>query len=65
MSQKWSAAIHRSASAGLPLVTVPLLRDAGLPAHVFYELLGFNTPDPQKRVDEARAQARQTNRRSG
>ena len=40
------------------LVTVPLLREAGLAAHVFYELLGFNTPDPQKRVEDARAQAR-------
>lgn len=42
------------------LVTVPLLRDAGLAAHVFYELLGFNTPDPQKRVQDARAQAHET-----
>ena len=42
------------------LVTVPLLRDAGLAAHVFYELVGFNTPDPQKRVEDARAQARET-----
>jgi cytosine/adenosine deaminase-related metal-dependent hydrolase len=36
------------------LVTVPLLRDAGLPAHVFYELTGFNHPDPIARVREAR-----------
>ena len=42
------------------LVTVPLLRDAGLAAHVFYELLGFNTPNPQQRVDDARAQVRET-----
>ena len=41
------------------LVTVPLLRNAGLAAHVFYELLGFNTRDPQKRVEDARAQARE------
>ena len=41
------------------LVTVPLLRDAGMAAHVFYELLGFNTPNPQTRVDDARAQARE------
>jgi cytosine/adenosine deaminase-related metal-dependent hydrolase len=37
------------------LVTVPLLREADLPAQVFYELLGFNTPDPEARVAEARA----------
>jgi aminodeoxyfutalosine deaminase len=37
------------------LVTVPLLRDAEMPAHVFYELTGFNHPDPQGRVIEARA----------
>ncbi len=41
------------------LVTVPLLREAGLAAHVFYELLGFNTPDPEKRVQDSRAQARE------
>lgn len=37
------------------LVTVPLLRDARMPARVFYELLGFNTDDPDGRVREARA----------
>ncbi len=36
------------------LVTVPLLRDAAMPARVFYELLGFNTDDPSGRVLEAR-----------
>lgn len=36
------------------LVTVPLLRDAAMPARVFYELLGFNTDDPAGRVLEAR-----------
>jgi cytosine/adenosine deaminase-related metal-dependent hydrolase len=36
------------------LVTVPLLREAGMPAHVFYELLGFNEPDPVGRVATAR-----------
>ena len=40
------------------LVTVPLLRERKLAAHVFYELLGFNTPDPRKRVADARSQAR-------
>ena len=39
------------------LVTVPLLRDAGMPAHVFYELIGFSHPDPSGRVREARAAA--------
>ena len=28
------------------LVTVPLLREAAMPARVFYELLGFNVEDP-------------------
>ncbi|MBI2188760.1 MAG: amidohydrolase family protein [Acidobacteria bacterium] len=37
------------------LVTVPLLRDAGLSARVFYELLGFNVEDPAVRVRDARA----------
>jgi cytosine/adenosine deaminase-related metal-dependent hydrolase len=37
------------------LVTVPLLREAGVPAQVFYELLGFNVSDPSGRVWEARA----------
>ena len=37
------------------LVTVSLLRDAGLPAHVFYELLGFNDRDAEARVRTARA----------
>jgi cytosine/adenosine deaminase-related metal-dependent hydrolase len=39
------------------LVTIPLLREAGMPAHVFYELIGFNHPDPVGRVREARAAA--------
>ena len=37
------------------LATVPLLREAGMPALVFYELLGFSHPDPIGRVREARA----------
>ena len=37
------------------LVTVPLLRDAGLPGQVFYELLGFNVIDGAARVWEARS----------
>lgn len=36
------------------LVTVPLLRDAGVAARVFYELLGFNAADPARRVADAR-----------
>jgi len=31
------------------------LRASGVPGHVFYELLGFNTPEPGARVSEARA----------
>lgn len=37
------------------LVTVPLLQAAGMPARVFYELLGFNADDPAGRVQAARA----------
>jgi aminodeoxyfutalosine deaminase len=40
------------------LVTVPLLREADFPAQVFYELLGFNAPDPERRVNEARLRTR-------
>jgi cytosine/adenosine deaminase-related metal-dependent hydrolase len=36
------------------LMTVPLLRHAGMPARVFYELLGFNADDPAGRVRTAR-----------
>jgi cytosine/adenosine deaminase-related metal-dependent hydrolase len=39
------------------LVTVPLLHEAGAAAHVFYELLGFNAPDPEARVAVARTHA--------
>jgi cytosine/adenosine deaminase-related metal-dependent hydrolase len=35
------------------LVTVQLLREMGLPARVFYELIGFNHPDAAGRVAEA------------
>jgi cytosine/adenosine deaminase-related metal-dependent hydrolase len=59
------AAIQQSRACGTgllgdisnTLVTVPLLRDAGAAAHVFYELLGFNAPDPDARVADARAHA--------
>ncbi len=37
------------------LATVPLLREAGAHAHVFYELLGFSERDPHARVQDARA----------
>jgi cytosine/adenosine deaminase-related metal-dependent hydrolase len=37
------------------LGAVPALRWSQRPARVFYELLGFNTPDPESRVTEARA----------
>ena len=39
------------------LVTVPLLREAGMAAQVFYELIGFSHPDPAARVREARTAA--------
>ena len=50
----------RAAGTGLigdisnTLVTMPLLQEAGVPAHVFHELLGFNAPDPDARVAAAR-----------
>ena len=50
----------RAAGTGLfgdisnTLVTVPLLREASVGAQVFYELLGFNTPDAAGRVAQAR-----------
>ena len=37
------------------LVTIPLLREAGMPAQVFHELLGFNVADPIARVGAAAA----------
>jgi cytosine/adenosine deaminase-related metal-dependent hydrolase len=58
------AIVHaRAAGTGLfgdisnTLVTVPLLRQAGMPAQVFYELIGFSHPDPGARVREARVAA--------
>ena len=39
------------------LITVPLLREAGMPAQLFYELLGFNVDDPAGRVADARRRA--------
>jgi cytosine/adenosine deaminase-related metal-dependent hydrolase len=39
------------------LVTIPLLREAGMPARVFYELLGFREVDAAARVTAARARA--------
>jgi len=59
-------AIHEARASGTglvgdvsnTLVTVPLLREADFPAQVFYELLGFNAPDPERRVDEARSRVR-------
>lgn len=50
----------RAAGTGLmgdisnTLVSVPLLREAGMPAQVFYELLGFIEPDAAGRVRAAR-----------
>ena len=51
----------RAAGTGLTgdisntLATMPLLQEAGVRAHVFHELLGFNAPDPDARVAAARA----------
>ena len=39
------------------LVTAPLLRDAAMPAQVFYELLKFNPADPASMARDARAKA--------
>jgi aminodeoxyfutalosine deaminase len=39
------------------LMTVPLLRERGVPTRVFYELTGFTEPAPEARVAEARARA--------
>ena len=39
------------------LVTARLLRDAAMPAQVFYELLKFNAPEPESMTKEARARA--------
>ena len=53
-------AASRAAGTGLigdisnTLVTMPLLQEAGVGAHVFHELLGFNAPDPDARVAAAR-----------
>jgi len=53
----------RSSGTGLigdisnTLVTPQLLREARVPAQVFYELLGFNAGDPESMTREARAKA--------
>ena len=57
------AGIHEARASGTGLVgdvsntlaTVPLLLEAGLPARVFYELLGFGATDSVGRVRDARA----------
>jgi cytosine/adenosine deaminase-related metal-dependent hydrolase len=40
---------------GNTLVTVALLREEGMAAHVFHELTGFDLPNPDDRVRQARA----------
>jgi cytosine/adenosine deaminase-related metal-dependent hydrolase len=47
------------------LVTVPLLREARVPARVFFELLGFKEPDPAGRVWSARARIGEHGERTG
>ena len=57
------AALHEAQAAGTgligdvsnTLVAVRLLRDASMPARVFYELLGFKAGDVTERVRSARA----------
>jgi cytosine/adenosine deaminase-related metal-dependent hydrolase len=55
----------RAAGTGLfgdvsnTLVTVPLLREAGAAAQVFYELLGFSGVDPGKQAAAARTKIRE------
>jgi len=57
------AGIHEARASGTGLIgdvsntlaTVPLLLEAGMPARVFYELLGFGASDPVGRVRDARA----------
>jgi cytosine/adenosine deaminase-related metal-dependent hydrolase len=39
------------------LVTAPLLREASLPAQIFYELLRFNAADAESMTNDARAKA--------
>jgi cytosine/adenosine deaminase-related metal-dependent hydrolase len=39
------------------LVTAPLLRDASMPAQIFYELLRFNVSDAESMTSEARGKA--------
>ena len=39
------------------LVTAPLLREASLPAQIFYELLRFNAADAESMTSDARAKA--------
>jgi aminodeoxyfutalosine deaminase len=54
-------AAARAAGTGLigdvsnTLITVPLLREARMPAQVFYELTGFTEQNPAARVRDARA----------
>ena len=54
-----AVAAARAAGTGLigdvsnTLVTVPLLREAAMPAQIFHELLGFNVADPLDRVRAA------------
>ena len=47
------------------LVTVPLLRDMGMPGRVFHELLGFNVDDPAALVRQAREKADSAARAAG
>ncbi len=42
---------------GNTLISAPLLREAGMSAQLFYELLGFNVEDPDGRVSDARQRA--------
>jgi len=47
------------------LVTAPLLRDASMPAQIFYELLRFNVSEAESMTREARAKADAAAHRGG
>ena len=57
IQQAWRSGTGLVGDISNTLVTAPLLREAGMPARLFYELLGFVHPDPVGRVASARTEA--------